>query len=191
MGETISDFQLVARARAGDHAAFAELVRRHHGPIIALCASMLSDAAAAEDAAQETFLKAHRSLDAFRGDCAFSTWLYRIASNHCLDLRRKTARAKAQSLDALLEDEGERIQALTATSGPERSAEAAEMVERIMSSLPDAYRLILTLRELNGLDYKEIAEAMECSLDSVKARLRRARGEFLKHLRHFADVQDV
>jgi RNA polymerase sigma-70 factor (ECF subfamily) len=150
-----------------------------------LCLSMLADTAAAEDAAQETFLKAYASLKEFRGDAAFSTWLFRIAANKCLDFKRKSARARTTSLDFLLEEHGDSIQRLLASPGPERSTEDAQLVEEILSCLPDAYRLILTLRELNGLNYQEIAQTMSCSVDSVKARLQRARREFLDRLRHF------
>jgi RNA polymerase sigma-70 factor (ECF subfamily) len=187
MADTAADAELVARARAGEDDAFAELVRRHHAHVIGLCVSMLGDEAAAEDAAQEAFLKAHRSLSAFRGDAAFSTWLYRIAANKCLDARRKLAREKSQSLDALLDaEDGPSLERLLATEGPERSAADKQLVEAVLAELPEAYRMILTLREVSGLDYKEIAEVMDCSLDSVKARLRRARAELLEKLRHFA-----
>jgi RNA polymerase sigma-70 factor (ECF subfamily) len=153
---------------------------------MALCVSMLADTAAAEDAAQEAFLKAYASLKDFRADSAFSTWLYRIAVNKCLDFKRKTARARTNSLDFLLEENGEAMQRLLSSPGPEQSTEDSQLVEQIMSCLPDAYRLILTLRELNGLTYQEIAQTMNCSMDSVKARLQRARREFLNRLRHFA-----
>ncbi len=186
-----SDGELVARVLAGDDSAYAELVRRHHPRVIGLCRSMLSTEQAAEDAAQDAFLKAYRSLASFRADASFATWLYRIAANQCLDCRRKEARGKEQSLDALVEDHGDRIQALSATPGPERSAEDVELVRRVLSALPEQYRLILTLREVQGLDYAEIAQTMECSLDSVKARLKRARRTFLDKLRHLSGAGGV
>ncbi len=187
----ISDLDLITRIKAGDTDAYAELVRRHHPKVIALCQSMLTNTAAAEDAAQETFLKVYSSLKDFRGDAAFSTWLFRIAANKCLDFKRKSARTRTTSLDFLLEEHGEGIQRLMAGPGPERSTEDAQLVEKILSCLPDAYRLILTLRELNGLTYQEIAQTMNCSVDSVKARLQRARRGFLGRLRHFEVPQDI
>ena len=179
-----TDQELIARAQRGDQDAFAELVRRHHSGVLALCRSMLGDDAAADDAAQDVFLKTYRSLKGFRGDAALSTWLYRVASNRCLDILRTAGRAKTQSLDALLEDEGERVQALVAQEGPERSAADAELVKRVLAALPEGYRLILTLREVSGLTYDELCETLDCSLDAVKARLRRARLEFAEKLRH-------
>ena len=191
MEQRIDDLELIGRVKAGDIDAYADLVRRHHPAVMSLCMGMLADKAAAEDVAQETFLKAYASLKDFRGDAAFSTWLYRIASNKCLDAGRKISRAKTQSLDSLLEGNNEALQRLAAAPGPERALEDAQLVEQILSCLPDAYRLILTLRELQGLTYEEIAVAMSCTVDSVKARLQRARKEFLDQLRHFAAPENV
>lgn len=179
------DSELVKRAQRGDDDAFAELIRRHHAQVLALCRSMMPDAASADDAAQEAFFKAYRSLKGFRGDAAFSSWLYRVASTRCLDLLRSASRAKAQSLDALLEEEGERVSALLAQEGPERSAADRDLAARVLAALPDGYRQILTLREVNGLSYDELCEALGCTLDAVKARLRRARLELAEKLRHF------
>lgn len=179
-----SDQELIAAAQKGDNDAFAELVRRHHAGVAALCRSMLGDDAAADDAAQDVFLKTYRALKGFRGDAKLSTWLYRVATNRCLDLVRSQGRAKTQSLDALLEDEGARVEALIAREGPERPAADADLVARVLAALPETYRSILTLREVNGLTYDELCETLDCTLDAVKARLRRARLEFAEKLRH-------
>ena len=188
----MNDEETVARARRGDEAAFAELIRRHHAWVMGLCASTLGDRAQAEDAAQDIFLKAYRSLERFQGTASFSTWLHRIAVNRCLDLLRARARRKTESWDALLEDEGERIhQLLVAPPDEERRREDADLVARVMARLPPAYRVALTLREVQGLSYAEIAEAMSCSLDSVKARLRRARQVFQERLRHLTGSMSV
>ena len=186
MSAGTGDGELVDRALSGEGGAFAELVLRHHARISGLCVSILGGPAEAEDAAQEIFLKAFQSLGKFRGSSSFSTWLYRVASNHCLDLLRKDARRKSESLDALLEAEGERIQSLLSEPDAQRRAEDADLVDRILRTLPPDYRLILTLREVQGLSYEEIMEAMDCSLDSVKARLRRARESLEVSLRHFS-----
>ncbi|MDE2039815.1 MAG: sigma-70 family RNA polymerase sigma factor [Elusimicrobia bacterium] len=180
--------ELVARVKAGDDGAYAELIRRHHPRIIALCRSLLPEAA--EDAAQEAFLKAYSALGDFRGDCAFSSWLYRIAANKCLDWRRRMGRSGARSLDAALEDPGAALR-LPAAPGPEPALADRQLLEAALGGLPRAYRLILTLRELNGLSYEEIAETMDCSLDSVKARLQRARRDLLERLRHLVAPEDV
>lgn len=186
-----SDRELVARARKGDDRAFGELIRRHHAKIAGLCASLLGGPAQADDAAQEVFLKAYQSLSRFKGDSAFTTWLYRIASNHCLDLLRKQARRRSDSLEAILEEEGGRLQTLLSEPDAQRRTEDADLVERLLRTLPPDYRLILTLREVQGLSYEEIMKAMDCTLDSVKARLRRARESLEEAMRHYSEPGGV
>ena len=188
----MDDAELVARVRAGEQDAFAGLVRRHHAWVLGLCASALGDRAAADDAAQEVFLKAYSGLQRFKGGSSFATWLHRIAANHCLDLLRSRVRRRTESWDELLEKEGDRIQRLlTAPPDEERAREDADLVARVLDCLPPEYRLVLTLREVQGLSYEEAAAAMGCTLDSVKARLQRARREFTERLRHFLDPLGV
>lgn len=189
--DEINDSELLKRVVSGDDSAYAELVRRHHGKVFGLCVSMLGNQTQAEDAAQEVFLKAYQSLSRFRGTSSFSTWLYRVASNHCLDLLRKESRQRSESLDALLEAEGDRIQRMITEPDGERRLEDVDLVERVLKTLPPDYRLILTLREVQGLDYMEIMEAMDCSMDSVKARLRRAREALEESLRHILGSKNV
>lgn len=189
--ESITDDELIESVLSGRQEDFAELVRRHHARIFALCASMLG-ASAADDAAQEVFLKAHARLKDFRRDSAFSTWLYRVASNHCLDLLRREARRKTDSLEALTERDGATLQRLLLDpSDRTRSLEEADLVRAVLARLPEDYRLILTLRELEGLEYKEIMAALDCSLDSVKAKLQRARRQFREILGHILPPEDV
>ena len=140
----------------------------------------------AEDAAQEIFFKAYQALKSFRGQSAFSTWLYRIASNHCLDLLRKRQRERTESWEALIEESGEQFhELLTASPDPKTTLANTELVQRALAQLSPDYQLILTLRETEGLSYEELAEALHCSLDAIKARLRRARQELLERVRHF------
>lgn len=185
------DRELVRRARSGRREAFEELVRRHHLAVLRLCVSLLRDRDKGEDAAQETFLKAYKSLDRFQGDAAFSTWLYRIATNHCLDVLRKESRRRTESWEELYEKEGEALHRLLASPAASDPLEAADLGERVLAQLPEDYRLVLTLREAQGLSYQEISEVMSCSLDSVKARLRRAREALQEKLRHFSGPGDV
>lgn len=175
---------LIERARSGERAAFERLIALHQDRLYRLCLSMLGDAQDAEDAAQESFLKAYRSLGKFRLDSSFSTWLHRIGSNACLDRLRGRARGKSQSLDEIVAQEGERLSRLL---GPDEAAalESKDLAERLLETLPAEQRLVLTLRELQGLSYEEIAETTGASLDSVKARLRRAREALEEKLRHF------
>lgn len=188
----MTEKDIIAQVRSGDREAYAELVRMHHAIIIGLCRSMLGDRADAEDAAQEVFVKAFRSLDRFTGASSFSTWLYRIASNQCLDVLRRRSRDKTESLDALL-DRGDSavLERLSAPPDAGPSNDNADLANRVLRGLSPDQRLILTLREVQGLNYKEIAEALECSLDAVKARLKRARQAAEKILRHFPDPDNV
>jgi RNA polymerase sigma-70 factor, ECF subfamily len=180
----ITDNELIERVLAGSREDFAELVRRHFARVLGLCASMLGPSAA-DDAGQEVFLKAYARLKDFRRDSAFSTWLYRVASNHCLDQLRRDARRRTESLEALTERESPGLQRLLAEPGDAaRSLEDAELVRAVLDRLPEDYRLILTLRELEGLEYKELMAALDCSMDSVKAKLQRARRLFRETLRH-------
>lgn len=173
-----ADRDAVRRVREGDVEAFSLLVRRHEARVRALCASMLNGSGDAEDAAQEAFLKAYRHLADFRGDALFSTWMYRIAYRHCLDLQKARRRRPAESLDALLE-KGDGVLARFKEPAPDAGA-AAEL----LAGLPDEYRQILLMRESHGFRYEEIAAATGVSLDSVKARLRRARRRLVDAARH-------
>lgn len=187
----IDDNEIIARVLAGERDEYAELIRRHHARVLGLCASMLG-ASAADDAAQEVFLKAYARLGDFRRDSSFSTWLYRVASNHCLDVLRRETRRRSESLEALTEREDSGLQRLLAEpQDAVRSLEDAEVVRAVLERLPDDYRLILTLRELEGLEYKELTVAMDCSLDSVKAKLQRARRMFRETLRHILPQERV
>ena len=186
MPESITDdLDVIRRVREGDRNAYAALVRKYQMRVRGYCVNTLRDAALAEDAAQEIFLKAYQGLPAFRAASSFSTWLYRITANHCRDLQRKAARRPTESLDALLEQEGERAEALLATPAEDRiSGERVELVRRALSHLSETSRAVLILREMQGLSYDELAEALGCSLDAVKGRLKRARQELERRLRH-------
>ncbi len=177
--ETPDEQRIIRDVLSGRREEFARLVRAHQAKVLSLCLSLLKDPAEAEDAAAEIFLKAYQKLKDFRFDAAFSTWLYRIAYRHSLDLLRARQRRRAQSLDALLEERGEG--ALPPAPDQTTPADPARTAESLLSSLPPDYRLVLTLREVQGLSYEEIARAMDASLDSVKARLRRARQALRSH----------
>lgn len=182
----MEDREAIESILAGHPEDFAHLVRKYQARVLRLCASLMSDSTLAEDAAQDIFLKAYSALSRFRGDASFSTWLYRIAANHCKDLLRKRSREKTQSWEALVEEQGERIeQLLTEPSNPIEAAAHAELANKVLSFLPADYRAILSLREAEGLSYEEIAEVLGCSVNAVKSRLRRAREALQTQLRHF------
>lgn len=162
------DSVLAARAARGDAAAFALLVARYRGRVLRLALSLARDRAVAEDITQETFLRAFRSLRGFRGDAAFYTWLYKIGQNAARDLLRSRS-------GSLVGAPG----AMPAPETPETSLECAQRAAGMMLALerlPPPWRVAITLREMDGLSYQEIAAAMGCPLGTVRSRLARARG---------------
>ena len=167
---------LVQRASGGDVRAFEVLVRRYQTPILRLCVGMLGDRHAAEDAAQDAFFSAWRSLGRFRGDAQFSTWLYRIATNQCLrDMRRRPARTAELPAD-LPAAEGE------APHNRLEAAEAGAAVSAAVARLSPEQRVALLLRELGGLSYDQIAEVLGVSMPAVKSRIYHARVELARDL---------
>ena len=174
--DSIDEQDLIEKVLSGDTDAYAQIVRSHQAKVLGLCTSLLGDAHQGEDAAQEIFIKVYQALRSFQGNSKFSTWLYRISANHCKDLLRKRSRQKTESLDALIEKSGDQVQNLWEPSfDPRNAADASHLLEKLLSILSADERLILTLREVQGLSYLEIAETLKCSLDAVKSRLRRAR----------------
>jgi RNA polymerase sigma-70 factor, ECF subfamily len=175
---------LVSRARAGDYRAFDELVELYQDKIHNYVVRMVGDASAAEDIAQEAFVKAFRNLGSFRGASSFQTWLYRIASNLTIDaVRRRRRKDNTVSLDAPLEgDEGQMARELEDVSvpGPAGRLETAELqgvVHSAIQELSPKLRTVVVLYELQGLSYEEIAEVLGCPLGTVKSRLFNARME--------------
>lgn len=174
-GTPVEEMELVGRARDGDAAAFTALVRRYQDRVYNVTFRMLGNAEDAADAAQETFLAAYEGLERFRGDSALYTWLYRIAVNKALTRRRSLSSRKEfaasgeDSVMATLEDCAE---------GPAAAAERherAEAVQEAIAALSDDLRGVVVLRDIEGLEYEEIAEALEVALGTVKSRLHRGR----------------
>lgn len=176
-----NDSDLLEKSRNGDLDAFGELVRRHHGRIAALCAGLLQDRSELDDAVQEIFVKAYRSHADFKGDSQFSTWLYRIAMNHCLDMRRKSSRSRNVSLDSLIAERGEPEEEREDRPDHAKADREARLARRLLAELPEGYREALVLR-IQGMSYEQIASTLGCSLDAVKARLRRARRLLAEHM---------
>jgi len=188
----LSDLEIIKEVLSGRREAYADLVHKYQGKVLQLCHSLLSDGVLAEDAAQEVFIKAFRFLSKFRGKSSFSTWLYRITSNHCTDLLRHKSREKTESWEALMEREGSKLQKILSTPAHQESdMEKFDLLQAILSCLSPEYRTVLILREVQGLTYQEMTEVLSCSLDSVKARLRRARKELDEKLRHFLAIENV
>lgn len=182
------DKELISQILNGNQELYAELIRRYQAPVIALCRSMTGDHQEAEDLAQEIFVKAFYALGGFKGGSAFYTWLYRIALNHSRDFLRKKKRRSEESWENLVEKQGGQIEALLARPDTTKSFENQELISRALACLPEQSREILTLREVQGLTYEELAAVLKCSLDGVKGRLKRAREDLRNRLRHFLDL---
>lgn len=171
---------LVERARRGDVEAFGALVQTHEKKIYNMAYRMLGNPDDAFDAAQEAFTKAFFSLESFKGTSSFSTWLYRIAVNICLDELRRRKRNKVLPLDAPLSlSEGEIPRELpSASDTPEQILSRKELlrdIQKSILSLSPEHRLAITLRDMQGLSYEEIANLTGASLGTVKSRIHRAR----------------
>ena len=175
----------VDEARAGDAGAFESLVLRYQARIVNYASAMVHDTGVAEDVAQETFVRAWRGLARFRGESSFKTWLYRIATNVArthLDRRGRQARLADRSLD----DEEEVLQAgdvPAAAPDPETSLVTREAIDRALGELPEELRAALVLRDVEGLDYKEIAAVTGAPMGTVESRIFRARRHMRRLLR--------
>lgn len=186
-----SDQQLVQRVQKGDKAAFDLLVRKYQHRVLKLVGRFVNDSAEAEDVAQEAFLKAYRALPAFRGDSAFYTWLYRIAINTAKNALVANRRRPVDfDLDLQDPDQHDRQSMLKDADTPEGvllTDEIRGVVERALEQLPEDLRTAIVLRELEGLSYEEIAEAMDCSVGTVRSRIFRAREAIDKKLKPLLD----
>ncbi|MDW7682574.1 MAG: sigma-70 family RNA polymerase sigma factor [Bacillota bacterium] len=183
MGERVDveETRLVGRCKQGDLSAYDELMQRYEKKVYTLCFRMAGNHNDAEDLAQEAFLKAFRALPSFKGESQFSTWLYRIVTNTCLDERRKRARKPVTvSLDKPLETgEGEMAVTLPGDA-PDPLSEALTVelrgeIQKLLMELPEEQRIVLIMRDLQEYTYEEIATVLGIQLGTVKSRLNRAR----------------
>ena len=188
MGDREVDQQLVERAQRGDKHAFELLVAKYQRRLARLISRFVRDAAEVEDVTQEAFIKAYRALPAFRGDSAFYTWLYRIgintAKNYLLSLGRRAPTSTLHDTDEA--EDFEEASLLHEVSTPENEMMSKQVVEVVNSSLqqlPDDLRTALTLREIDGLSYEEIAVVMDCPVGTVRSRIFRAREAVADNLR--------
>ncbi len=185
--ESLSDAELVRRVQSGDKSAFDPLVQKYQNKIINLISRYVKDPNAARDVAQEAFLKAYRGLEKFRGDSAFYTWLYRIAINTAKNyLVSENRRVPDVGVDATEAEQFGDNEPLHEKASPERmllTDEIRQVVMETIESLPDDLRTAIMLRELEGLSYEEIAQAMGCPIGTVRSRIFRAREAIDKRLR--------
>ena len=192
-----ADFQLVQRSVAGDQRAFELLVIKYQRRIERLIGRMVRDTDLVPDIAQETFIRAYRALHQFRGEAQFYTWLYRIAVNTAkktlLDLKRNPVVYDGAAPGSDEEDETSRPRYEQSTEEtPETvlaAQEIAQAVNAAMEALPADLRQAVTLREIEGLSYEEIAEAMDCPIGTVRSRIFRAREAISARVRPMLENQ--
>ena len=188
MGDREVDQQLVERAQRGDKHAFELLVAKYQRRLGRLISRFVRDSAEAEDVTQDAFIKAYRALPGFRGESAFYTWLYRIgintAKNHLLANKRRPMTSTL--FDAEESESFEEASLLREVSTPENELMSKQVVDVVQSSLqqlPEDLRSALTLREIEGLSYEEIASVMNCPIGTVRSRIFRAREAVAENLR--------
>jgi RNA polymerase sigma-70 factor (ECF subfamily) len=189
------DQALVERAQRGDQKAFGMLVEKYQRKLGRLLSRMVRDQAEVEDVVQESFIKAYRALPNFRGDSAFYTWLYRIGINTAKNYLVSMGRRPQISHDVEIEDAEnfEDAEELRTAETPETemmTKEIAKTVNETMMALPDELRTAITLRELEGLSYEEIATLMSCPIGTVRSRIFRARETIAAKLRPLLDTPD-
>lgn len=179
--EKINENNLLQKAQSGDIGAFEELMSVYYSKVYNICYRLLNNTEDAYEQAQETFIKAFKYIKDFKGNCAISTWLYRIATNVCLDFIRKNKKKKTVSIEqSTFEDLQLKDSLVSNIPGPEKVAETnaqRKAIKEAMDKMNEKNRLIIILRDFMGLSYDEISETMKIPVGTVKSRISRARKE--------------
>lgn len=187
MSEYPDDLPLIERFKGGDQSVFGELVLKYQDRIYNLCRHMLGNSHEAEDAAQDTFLKAYQKLKDFKPEASLYTWLYRIAVNTCLDYKKRPF------FDSLLKKAGgdEFVdEAASDWPSPEKLYESKQIglaLHNSIGKLPSKLRAAIVLKEIEGLSYEKIADILEISIGTVKSRISRARDELKISMKNFTE----
>jgi len=195
MSDREIDLLLVERVRQGDKQAFGILVEKYQRKLLRLLSRMVRDQHEIEDIAQEAFIKAYKALPQFRGDAAFYTWLYRIAINTAKNYLSSRGRSMQTVSDQAMNDDDEPDERLVAQEigNPETellSKQVAIAINQAVDALPEELRQAITLREIEGMSYEEIAETMACPIGTVRSRIFRAREAISLKLRPILGTPD-
>jgi RNA polymerase sigma-70 factor (ECF subfamily) len=173
---------LIKKSKKGDAQAFEELILSYHKKVLNLAYRMLGSVSDAEDAAQEIFIKVFRTLYSFNERSAFSTWLYKVATNVCLDILRKRKRQNGGAMVSInrynSQDDEYELPIEDDAPSPYEEAQKKEAMRALNSALDllsEEQRAVIVMRDINGLSYEEIADVMECSLGTIKSRINRSR----------------
>jgi len=175
-----SDSDLIARGRTGDRAALQSLVERYQRRLLGLVVGMVKNPEDAREVVQETFIRAFRNLDGFKGDASFYTWLYRIAVNLAIDAQRKESKRSSVEFDETLPPAEASTALGEQTTGEDpyvmvRNRELGSKIFEAIGDLTPDHRAVILLREIEGLSYEEISQTLQCSLGTVMSRLHYAR----------------
>lgn len=194
MNDRELDGQLVERAQRGDKHAFELLVSKYQRKLVRLLGRFIRDPVEVQDVAQEAFIKAYRALPSFRGESAFYTWLYRIgintAKNYLVAIGRRAPTAtEFDSEEAEGFEDGEQLRDINTPESVLMSKEIARTVNDTMEQLPEELRDAITLREIEGLSYEDIANIMNCPIGTVRSRIFRAREAIAEKLRPLLDTR--
>ena len=180
-----TDLQLVRKVRHGDRAAFDLLVVKYQSRVASIISRYVFDSHEVMDLTQETFVKAFRAIDRFRGDSAFYTWLYRIAVNtakNFLEARSRRPQGSADSAEAENYDDGQRLRDIASPEQLLQREQLQRALNKAIESLPEELRSAFLLREYDGLSYEDIARILECPIGTVRSRIFRARDAVDRHL---------
>ena len=193
MSDREIDRQLVERAQRGDKHAFELLVEKYQRKLARLLSRFVRDPAEVEDVTQEAFIKAYRALPAFRGDSAFYTWLYRIGINTAKNYlmargRRAPTSTEVEAEEAEGLEEGEQLRDINTPESVLLTNEIARTVNSAIEKLPEELRRAIQMREIEGLSYEDIAQAMDCPIGTVRSRIFRAREAIAAELRPLLDT---
>lgn len=187
MSEQLPDITLVERTQQGDQAAFGLLVEKYQHRLAKLVARYVQDSGEIEDVCQEAFIKAYRAIGSFRGESAFYTWLYRIAvntaKNYLISQGRRPPKSDLDAEEVVNSPAGVVMQETATPEANVLTKEMAEVVTRAVEQLPEDLRMAITLREIEGLSYDEIAEVMNCPIGTVRSRIFRARDAIDRELK--------
>lgn len=187
MSDREVDQKLVERAQRGDKRAFELLVNKYHRKLGRLLSRMVRDAAEVEDITQEAFIKAYRALPGFRGESAFYTWLYRIAvntaKNYLVAHKRQPVSSDVLAEDAENFEDGELLRDIATPDAELQTKQIAQAVNEAVEALPEELRTAITLREIEGMSYEEIAQMMGCPIGTVRSRIFRAREAIAEKIR--------
>jgi RNA polymerase sigma-70 factor (ECF subfamily) len=187
MGEQELDQDLVERVQKGDKRAFDLLVRKYQHKVVGVISRYISDWSECQDVAQETFIRAYRAIQSFRGDSQFYTWVYKIATNtaknHLVSQGRRPPTDDVSIDDAVQLDGGARLKDRATPEHELLRQEIEQTVFAAVEELPEDLKTAITLREVDGLSYEEIAETMNCPIGTVRSRIFRARDAIDQKLR--------